>query len=61
MIDLDKLTCAGNLEKLNDIEDDPRYSFVQSDICDKDLVTDLANLFKNMMLIMLSTLRQRAM
>jgi dTDP-glucose 4,6-dehydratase len=35
---LDKLTYAGNLENLRDVADDPRYSFVQGDICDPEVV-----------------------
>ncbi len=38
IINLDKLTYAGNLENLKSVENDPRYSFVQADICDKDAV-----------------------
>lgn len=30
----DKLTYAGNLDNLRDLEGDPRYAFVQGDICD---------------------------
>jgi dTDP-glucose 4,6-dehydratase len=30
----DKLTYAGNLANLNDVEADPRYRFVRGDICD---------------------------
>jgi dTDP-glucose 4,6-dehydratase len=30
----DKLTYAGNLDSLRDVEDDPRYAFVRGDICD---------------------------
>ena len=30
----DKLTYAGNLDNLLDVHDDPRYAFVQGDICD---------------------------
>ena len=41
LINLDKLTYAGNLENLQDIEGDARHIFVQGDICDKALVTDL--------------------
>ena len=40
LVNLDKLTYAGNLENLQDIEDDARHIFVQGDICDKALVTD---------------------
>jgi len=35
---LDVLTYAGNPANLQDIEDDPRYSFVQGDICDRAVV-----------------------
>ncbi len=38
IINLDKLTYAGNLENLNDIKDDKRYSFIKGDILDYDLV-----------------------
>jgi dTDP-glucose 4,6-dehydratase len=31
---LDKLTYAGNLANLRDVESDPRYAFVRGDICD---------------------------
>ena len=41
IVNLDKLTYAGNLENLKDIKTDPRHIFVQGDICDKDLVADL--------------------
>ena len=34
----DALTYAGNLSSLADIADDPRYSFVQGDICDREAV-----------------------
>ncbi len=43
LVNLDKLTYAGNLENLNDIKDDDRHVFVKGDICDKELV---ASLFK---------------
>ena len=38
IVNLDKLTYAGNLENLRDVEDDPRYSFVRGDICDAAVV-----------------------
>ena len=41
LVNLDKLTYAGNLENLKDIEGDPRHVFVQGDICDKELVESL--------------------
>ncbi|MEA3459630.1 MAG: dTDP-glucose 4,6-dehydratase [Chloroflexota bacterium] len=34
----DKLTYAGNLDNLRDLADDPRYAFVQGDICDAEAV-----------------------
>jgi dTDP-glucose 4,6-dehydratase len=39
---LDKLTYAGNLANLKDLEDEPRMTFVKGDICDARLVDDLA-------------------
>jgi dTDP-glucose 4,6-dehydratase len=35
---LDKLTYAGNLDNLKDVASDPRYAFVQGDICDPQAV-----------------------
>ena len=35
---LDKLTYAGNLDNLRDVEKDKRYKFVKGDICDSKLV-----------------------
>jgi dTDP-glucose 4,6-dehydratase len=34
IVNLDKLTYAGNLENLKDVEDKPNYTFVKADICD---------------------------
>jgi dTDP-glucose 4,6-dehydratase len=42
VVNLDKLTYAGNPENLADVADDPRYTFVQGDICDAELVRDVA-------------------
>ena len=41
LVNLDKLTYAGNLENLKGVEGDPRHIFVQGDICDKELVSGL--------------------
>jgi len=41
IINFDKLTYAGNLENLKSVEENPHYSFIQGDICDSDLVTDV--------------------
>lgn len=38
---LDKLTYAGNLASLKEVEDSPRYHFAQLDICDADGVAKL--------------------
>ena len=35
---LDKLTYAGNLDNLLDVQGDPRYHFVRGDICDKEVM-----------------------
>jgi len=41
VINLDKLTYAGNPESLVSLHGDPRYAFVQGDIGDKDLISSL--------------------
>jgi dTDP-glucose 4,6-dehydratase len=41
IINLDKLTYAGNLQNLTDIEDCPNYTFVKGDVCDVELLTKL--------------------
>ncbi len=41
LVNLDKLTYAGNLANLADVADDPRYTFVKGDIADKELVKSL--------------------
>ena len=41
IINLDKLTYAGNLANLKDIEDKPNYTFVKADICDFDTIQQL--------------------
>ena len=41
IVNLDKLTYAGNLDNLRDVEDDPRYQFVRGDICDEAVVDGL--------------------
>lgn len=38
IINVDKLTYAGNLENLNAVEKNQNYSFHQADICDKDAI-----------------------
>jgi dTDP-glucose 4,6-dehydratase len=41
IINVDKLTYAGNLANLKDIEDRPNYMFVKADICDFDTILQL--------------------
>lgn len=41
VINLDALTYAGNIENLDDVKDNPNYTFVHGNICDKNLVADL--------------------
>ena len=41
IINLDKLTYAGNLANLKDIEQAPNYTFVKADICDFDTILSL--------------------
>lgn len=39
---LDKLTYAGKLSNLTNVADDPNFDFIHGDICDVELVNDLA-------------------
>ena len=41
VVNLDKLTYAGNLENLAGFEDNPNHKFVKGDICDADLIESL--------------------
>lgn len=41
IINVDKLTYAGNLENLADFQSDPRYQFARGDICDKEFINSL--------------------
>ena len=41
IVNIDKLTYAGNLRNLDDIKDDPRYKFVHGDIFNRDLIIEL--------------------
>src|SRR6267143_2554015 len=38
LVNLDKLTYAGNLRNLDSLREDRRHTFVQGDICDRDAV-----------------------
>ncbi|HMH16086.1 MAG TPA: dTDP-glucose 4,6-dehydratase [Edaphobacter sp.] len=41
VVNLDKLTYAGNPANLASVQDDPAYTFIQGDICDAELVASL--------------------
>ena len=41
IVNLDKLTYAGNLENLRDIENQPNYTFVKGDISDNEFIKNL--------------------
>ena len=41
IINVDKLTYAGNLENLTDIENRDNYTFIKADICDKDAIAKI--------------------
>ena len=38
IINVDKLTYAGNLENLKDVEERPNYTFIRADVCDGDAI-----------------------
>lgn len=38
VVNFDKLTYAGNLENLKPVENNPNYTFIQGDICDREAV-----------------------
>lgn len=40
VVNFDKLTYAGNLENLTDVESDARYAFVRGDLCDEGAVEE---------------------
>jgi dTDP-glucose 4,6-dehydratase len=41
IVNFDKLTYAGNLESLKDVEQNQNYKFVKGDICDFDLIKEI--------------------
>lgn len=43
IVNLDKLTYAGNLENLKNVENNPNYNFIQGDICDRKIVQEVMN------------------
>lgn len=46
IINLDKLTYAGNLENLKEIEDNANYKFIKGDICDRTLIEEIFSKFQ---------------
>jgi dTDP-glucose 4,6-dehydratase len=46
IVNLDKLTYAGNLENIKDIEDKPNYKFVKGDIIDGEFIQKLFNEYR---------------
>lgn len=45
ILNLDKLTYAGNIQSLSSIENNPRYKLIKGDICNKKLVNELFDKF----------------
>jgi dTDP-glucose 4,6-dehydratase len=43
IINLDKLTYAGNLDNLSDIEPAPNHQFIKGDICDQKMVEEIVS------------------
>lgn len=41
IINVDKLTYAGNLENLKDVEERENYTFIKADICDSDAIRQI--------------------
>ncbi|WP_369048793.1 dTDP-glucose 4,6-dehydratase [Tenacibaculum sp. UWU-22] len=46
IINLDKLTYAGNLENLKDLESKPNYTFIKADICDSKTIDKVFKEYK---------------
>jgi dTDP-glucose 4,6-dehydratase len=46
IINLDKLTYAGNLANLKDVEHNKNYTFIKGDICDAALLTEIFEKYK---------------
>lgn len=51
VVNLDKLTYAGNPQNLKGLENDERYVFVEGDICSKDLVHELLTIHEPNILV----------
>lgn len=46
IINIDKLTYAGNLQNLKEIENNYNYTFIQEDICNRKSLEDILNLYR---------------
>jgi dTDP-glucose 4,6-dehydratase len=46
LVNLDLLTYAGNLDNVKEVENHPRYTFVQGDICNRNFVEELFQKFQ---------------
>ena len=46
LVNLDLLTYAGNLDNVKEVENHPRYTFVQGDICDRNFIEELFQKFQ---------------
>ena len=46
VLNIDKLTYAGNLKTLEVVKDNPRYQFLQADICDREAMKKATDSFK---------------
>ena len=46
VLNLDKLTYAGNLDSLNSVSDHSHYKFIQGDICDRELIKQILKTFQ---------------
>ncbi len=46
VVNVDKLTYAGNLDSLQSVSENPRYHFVQADICDSEKMTEVFSTYQ---------------
>lgn len=46
VVNIDKLTYAGNINNLKEVEDSPRYHFIKGDICNDELVNDVLKCYQ---------------
>ncbi|PSG87296.1 dTDP-glucose 4,6-dehydratase [Mesoflavibacter zeaxanthinifaciens] len=46
VVNLDKLTYAGELSNLKEVESNPNYTFIKGDICDRNLIESLFNKYQ---------------